>query len=427
MRRVLVISYFYPPFSSVGGTRVSKLTRYLPSFGWEPMVLTTAHDDRPADMPLEIPERLVYRVNQRFDVLRGPRALLGSKQVEGRRFTTSGSPSRLLWRMGMLYRNIVCFPDPQMGWYGPAVAEGTRLTLELRPDAILSSSLPNTAHVVASAVSRRTGIPWIAEFRDLWTDNHNFRRIAPLCAVERILERTTLSRAAALVTVSEVWADTLRRRFGKPTYVVPNGFDPVDYPAMAPPESGPFELIYTGMFYDGKQNPAPLVQAIAAMRRDGVITPETFHLRLIGHYLSPVVGAAQAEGVEDFVHVGRPVSYRESLGVQRRATALLFFDWNDGREKGWYSAKIYEYLGARRPILSVGPHGTAVSALLDRTRAGLVGATAHEVRGILESWITTFRTAGSLQCSSDAATLAAYERRTAAGRMAEILEQHARH
>src|SRR5205807_973392 len=99
-----------------------------------------------------------------------------------------------------------------------------------QPDVIFSSALPPTSHLVARRLSRKARLPWVAEFRDLWTDNHAFQRIQPLLTVERILERWAMREADALVTVSEPLADTLRKRLNKPVFVVPNGYDPDDFP-----------------------------------------------------------------------------------------------------------------------------------------------------------------------------------------------------
>jgi glycosyltransferase involved in cell wall biosynthesis len=422
-RRLLVVSYFYPPFSSVGAGRVSKMTKYLADYGWDATVLTIDHDDRPANMEIEVPVASIHRVPQAFDVLTLPRTIIGRSTVPQRRFVPSNSwASNLVWRLGMVYRNVVCFPDPQIGWFTPAVREGLRIIRDTRPDAILTSSSPTTCHLIGASLTKQTGVPWIAEFRDLWTDNHNFRRTPPLRLVERWLERRTLARARALVTVSDVWADKLARRFGKPAHVVPNGFDPTDYSNPTSSPSSTFSLVYTGMFYNGKQNAAPIIEAIAALSRDGVITPETFQLRLVGHYLEPIAAAAEKAGLRRFIDLGAPVPYREALGIQRDATALLFLDWSDGREKGWYSAKVYEYLGAERPILSVGPRTSVVAALLDRTRAGVAGETAADIRETLEAWLQEFRATGRVLSRSDHDALAAFQRQAAAKQMAAILD-----
>ena len=423
-RRVLVVSYYYPPFTSAGAIRVSKMTKYLGEYGWTPTVLTVTRDDRPMGMDVEIPPKAIRRVPQLVDVVGLPKRLAGSRNYQRPAAGVGATgTSGILWRLAVAYRHVACFPDPQVGWLVPAVREGFRLIDEIRPHVIFSSSFPNTSHLVAAWLSHRTGIPWIAELRDPWTDNHNFRRVAPLRALEQRLERAVFRQASALVTVSEVWAEALKRRFGKPTYVVSNGYDPLDYPDEAP-EGDLFSLVYMGTFYNGKQKPDALFAAVAALKGAGTIAPATFQLRFRGQFLQPLFDAARLAGILPFVTVEGPVSYRESLRLQRNATALLFFDWSDGHEKGCYSAKIYEYLGARRPILSVGPHDSVVADLIAQTGAGEVVETPEEVRLVLERWIHQHRTA-TLLCETDPASLKPYQRQAAAAAMADILNRHA--
>jgi glycosyltransferase involved in cell wall biosynthesis len=426
MKRALVISYFFPPYNRVGALRVSKMTRYLACHGWESTVVTAATDDVPADLDLEIPGDRIRRIDQSVDILKLPRRIVARRDDTGWRQSAS-APRRanVLWKLAILYRNLVCFPDAQIGWYRPAVRAGLAAIDELKPSIIFSSSLPNTTHLVASSLAKRTGVPWVAEFRDLWTDNHNFRRVAGLRAAERLLERRTLSRASALVTVSDVWAETLRRRFDNPVHVIPNGFDSTDYPAagdrVAPGRR--FSLVYTGMFYQSRQNAEPIVAAIAALARAGEITPESFQLRLVGHYLHSVMGAADRAGILPFVRLDAPVSHRESLRTQTEATALLFFDWFTG-EKGWYSAKIYEYLGARRRILAIGPGETVVSALIEKSGVGVTAGTSERAAEVLGGWVREHSAAGELPCSGEPSVLERFQRQRLAADMAALFDRY---
>jgi hypothetical protein len=402
------------------------MTKYLSQAGWQSTVLTVTDDDLPLGTDLEIPESDIHRVKQAVDVKSLPRILVGARRLErqDQLVPGAGRNSKVLWPLALLYRSLVCFPDPQVGWFVPAAKAGVRLARTIQPQIIFSSSFPITSHLVAAWVAWRTGAPWIAELRDPWTDNHNYRRIPGLWRVERGLERMVLGRADALVTVSERWAETLRRRFSKPTYVVPNAYDPTDYPETVE-ASDVFTLLYTGTFYSGKQNVRPLFEAVAALSRAGRIAPEGFKIRFVGHYLRAIMAQAEAAGVVPFVTVDAPVTYRESIKLQRQATALLLFDWGDPREKGCYTAKIYEYIGARRPILSIGPHDTVVADLLNTIGVGSVGENAEEVQGILERWLQRHQTK-SLTCDVDPAILARFQRQTAAKMMADIFERHAR-
>ena len=424
-RRVLVISYFYPPFASVGAVRVSKMTRYLRYAGWDPHVLTTSEDDRSGDLEVELPEQDITRVSQGFDVLALPRLLTGRRRVEGAGYQGArGWKSELLWHASHLYRNVACFPDPQLGWLRPAIRAGRRLIDEFQPHIILSSALPHTATLAAASLARSSGLPWVAELRDLWTANHNFRRMEPLGALERQLERRVLSRASAIVTVSQGWADRLAEVANRPAHVVPNGFDPTDYPDV--PSDSVFTLAYTGMFYNGKQDPMPILSAIAELARTGAITPATFRLHLVGYYLNPILARAESVGVLPFVRVDPPAPHREALGVQRRAAALLFLDWVSGEEKDWYSAKIYEYLGAGRPVLSIGSGDSVVARLLRSANAGAVASSPADATAILARWIEEFRTRGRAGDIPNQAVIDGLTRQAAARAMGAVLDQYAK-
>jgi glycosyltransferase involved in cell wall biosynthesis len=423
VNRVLVVSYFYPPFSSVGATRVSKMTRYLRDAGWTPHVLTVDQCDYPRTLPVEIPDESITRAPQMFDLASIPRTLVGRRRLATDRVAPRQSKYwAMLWTIGLAYRHLICFPDGQIGWKRSAIARGVQLVREFKPDIILSSSLPNTSHLVARAIAQQAGVPWVAELRDLWTENHNFRRVQPLRAFEARLERSVLMDADALVTVSEVWAERLRAQFGRPTFVVPNGFDPNDYPRDPRPDTGMFRLVYTGMFYDGRQNPDPLFHAVRQLADSGRIDPRWFRLQFVGQYLGPIRLRAEAFGISPFVEVGSPVPYLESLKLQSAATALLFLDWNNDKTEGWYSAKIYEYLGAGRPILSIGPTHTVVARLLARTGAGEAASSTEQVVSLLQRWLAQFERGATIPYAADEAIRRRFQRQEAAVVMASVFD-----
>jgi glycosyltransferase involved in cell wall biosynthesis len=328
----------------------------------------------------------------------------------------------MFWRLGQAYRHLVCFPDGQIGWKRSAVARGLDLARTFQPDVVLSSSLPNTSHLVGRAIARQMRLPWVAELRDLWTENHNFRRVQPLRALEERLERSVLGEADALVTVSEVWAERLYAKYRRPTFVVPNGYDPTDYPATARPRDSAFTIVYTGMFYDGKQNILPLFEAVARLAATGRIDPHRFRLRFFGHYLGPIAARAEAFGIAPFCEVSPSVPYRDALVLQSEATVLLFLDWADGAIKGWYSAKIYEYLGAGRPILSIGPRDSVVAQLLERTGAGQVARTSQEIESLLLRWLEHFDRCGTVPYTTDEVMRRQFQRQEAAKTMASVLD-----
>lgn len=429
MPKVLIVSYFYPPCHRIGGLRPSKFSRYLPEYGWQPLILTVKPDGLPAEFPLEVPEPWVRRTPA-FDINLLPRLVVGRERVarEGYAPRASGRLGGVLRGLGEWYRQLFNFPDPEIGWYPFAIRAGLRLVQREQPAVILSSSVPITSHIVAARLAARSRLPWVADFRDLWTDAHNWRRQGPLRGLELHLERLLMRRAAAVITVSAPWAERLRR-YGRPVYAIPNGFDEAEFAhthSNAFSAGRPFTMVYTGTLNVGKQDPDPLFEGLATLARNGIITPADFRLEMVGWYLSEAERLAEAWGVREFVHVSPALPHADAVRLCRSATALLFFSWAHGRgdvEEGWYSAKVFEYLATRRRILAVGPGLELGCQLIHDSGAGEISPTADAVVAVLGRWIAEYRASGALWSTIDQTRLAPFTRRAQTGQLVKVLNR----
>lgn len=385
--RLLVVSYAFPPYNSIGGLRVGKTVKYLLKSGHDVRVLTAL--DQPFQPTLTVeapPENVIY--SRSFNVRKPAEVALGknanaaaeNKLPQGGRLT-----STLKKALGFPLRTLVYFPDAFIGWLPYALGAGKRLMAEWKPDLILASSPPPTSLLVAHRLSKRFGIPWVADLRDLWVDHHYYKQPGWRKAVETRLERKVLSSAAGLVTVSEPLAETLRTKYGRPTAIVLNGFDPGDYPAEASstPANEEVRVVYTGVTYPGKQDASPL---FAALRQLGPLA-EKVRIVFFGSYLNTVREKAAQHGVEHLVEVRAPIPYKESLKAQREADVLLLLLWTDPRERGVYTGKLFEYIGARRPILAVGGVDCVAAELIMDRQAGVVMNDPGEIAAQLRRWI----------------------------------------
>jgi hypothetical protein len=289
-------------------------------------------------------------------------------------------------------------------------------------DAIFSSFSPPASHVVASILARRHGIPWVADFRDLWTQNHIGARRGPLHWLERGFEKRILRGCRSMTTVSEPLKEELERLHGKPVAVLPNGFDPEDYPEIPAPSEGPLRIVYTGMLYPGKRDPSPLFEAVRRTIDDGRLPRDGLRIEFYGSDPELVFGLAEAHGVRDMVEALPRIAHAESVRRQLAADVLLLLEWNDPRAKGVYTGKVFEYLGARRPILALGPSGGVLEALLRDTRAGVLAATTGDICEALAGWFSERRRAGRLPYAADAGTVLSFSRRGQADALARALD-----
>jgi glycosyltransferase involved in cell wall biosynthesis len=203
--------------------------------------------------------------------------------------------------------------------------------------------------------------------------------------LEQRLEHKVISTATGLVTVSKPLADTLKRKFGKPTEVILNGFDAVDYPIL--PEmhgrDDTLRIVYTGMIYVDRQSPAPLFDALQQMGEKA----EKVRVVFYGDSRKLVQELASSFGVLHLVENNESVPHRDALIAQSEADILLHLLWNDPTQPGVYNAKVFEYLGARRPILAVGYKGNVTAQLIQERGAGVALDDPVAIASQLEQWI----------------------------------------
>jgi glycosyltransferase involved in cell wall biosynthesis len=426
LRRVLVVSYFFPPDPAVGGLRISKFAEYLPEFGWQPTILTahTVDGDDPGKHVYATPYFSPWKRRQAAkpdsDAHQPFTPSLRDRTRRGRVSQATYSALRHVLPM-----SSVRMPDATLGWVPYAVSQGKRLLGDHSFAAIFSSAGPPSSHIVAARLQRASGLPWIADYRDLWSDNHWDTRIGVFRRVERLYERRTLRNAAMLTSVGPAWAQRLAALHDKTTEVIYNGFDPADYPA-ARPQVDDFVITYVGSLYYPNQMPEPFFEALSLLNDGGTAWPPNFKVRFLGTEPGTVNQLAQRYGLERWVDIAPPVPHSKSLALQALSTALLYVGWCDPAE-GFISAKIFEYMGTGRPVLAVGPPGGSISEILRECGIDDLSDNPAEIAARLESWIEEFKNHRRLSPQSDRNAAAKYTRRAQTERLARLLDRVAKH
>ncbi|MDX2007808.1 MAG: glycosyltransferase [Meiothermus sp.] len=375
--RILILSYFFPPYNTIGAVRVGKLAKYWHERGHEVRVISAENQLEPQTLALGIPQQQVTYckwANLNFWV-----RLLSREKGDALSSATTDERQGLLSKLATLYRATVNFPDGKIGWYPYALDASNKLLEGWKPDVIYASAHPLTTLLVAERLASRHRIPWFAELRDLWTQNHYYTYGFPRRDLETRLERRTLSQASGLITVSEPLADSLRT-FGLPTETILNGFDLEDYPKQTTPPNPKLQIIYTGIIYAGKRDPTPLFQALRQMGEQANEIEAHFY----GRKLAMVEALAKAQGVAGSVHVHEAVPYQESLRLQKSADALLLLTWDHPSENGVYTGKLFEYIGASRPILTLGSQDSVAARLILSRGLGLTTTNPAQIA----QWLT---------------------------------------
>ena len=411
--RILLVTHYFPPYDHIGSARTGKTAKYLERFGHDVRVIAARNTLTPfATMPVEIPAaHVIYTpwinwffkmdlaLNRLAQRLRGSRAPNAGNAVPQREQAARESPGN---RSGMtlagkrirdVLRTVFYFPDAQIGWLPFGIRAGRQLMATWHPDVILASSGPYTALLIARSLSREFGIPWVAEFRDLWVENHQYQHPAWRRSVETRFEKSVVSEASGLVTVSEPLAERLRKTYDADTEVVYNGFDPGDHGRGVGGTRGTdLTLVYTGWVYP-QQTLAPLFDAVRLLAVDARNVRIVFY----GSDAELVRGLAEESGIGRLVETRDAVSFMESLRLQREADVLLYLSWNDSAQTGIFSGKLLQYFGARRPILAVGSRDNAPARVILERRLGFVSSDSREISGRIADWMFEKRKTGEIK------------------------------
>jgi glycosyltransferase involved in cell wall biosynthesis len=371
MRRVLIVAYYFPPIGGIGSIRMASFMEYLPEFGWEPTVLAPRGTPHATDRSLSFPENKVVR-SRSIELARAGGMITGSGEHRSNPTGGRGRGTRAALRRFVL--RYVLFPDPQVGWYPGAVWSGLRALREAKFDAIYSSSVPITAHLVARAMSRKSGLPWLAEFRDPWSDrlpgDHPYRRGA--VSLERAIGR----RATEVIFTSPSWAERYGHAWGRPIRVIPNGHD-----LEKPPEVGleTHTLSYVGTYYPGMQTLDALWAALGRMEKGSDQVPR---VRLIGEFSEELRSERAERGLDGEVEATGLLPHHEVLREMARSSILVAAGATDPISRGWIPAKLFEYLISGRPILYLGdPEGDAGRML--STQPGCHVVEPSDVDGVV--------------------------------------------
>ena len=427
-----MLCYYYPPLGGIGSQRSQKFASYLPDYGWHPIVVTPESGAYLLDQTLddgrsrgvEVVRTGYVDLSSNFKRAIGARAPLGEGRPNGKAGSPTGNGKGLVPRLRRAVHSWVYIPDGQIGWYPYAVRAGRR-AIETQPvDAIYSTSFPVTAHLAACKLKLATRKPWVADFRDLWTENHYASYSSAMRKrLDQIIESELLEQVDVIVTVSNTWADTLRRMTGgrKRVEVIRNGFDATEFAGIARKRPTKWTITYVGNFYGAKQDPTAFFEALRRVIESGKVARADVQLKIVGEPDAYAQEIVTRLGLDAITHFTGFVSHGQSLAHQVDSSLLLMILHGDRSNPGHVPGKLYEYFGARRPILALIPEDFEAARIIRETGAGLT-VDAADGAGIDRCLLDAYAAyKANLACGAGAGDLSPYERKYGAAQLANIL------
>lgn len=416
--RLLMLINFFPPASGGGVYRPLSFVRHLSRIGWEITVVTP----KPGEFWISDPT-LMQRVPPEVRVVRT--ASFSAPRLLAARRSAAGQARRSSSRFEALRRlsQLVLLPDAYAGWLPCAIRAADRLCREQHFDAVYSTSPPDSTHLAARAVARRRGLRWVADFRDPWISLHLRRPPTRLHErLQRRMERQVVTGADEVIVTTGWHAGEIERRYGRTPRLIHNGFEEDEF-AGAPPgpdPAAPLTITHCGMLTQGRRSRTFLDGLAIFLEREP---------RARGRIRAVFIGARESANeewarrplLEGAVVFEANLPHAACIERERRSHVLLLIKHDDERYLGLVPGKLYEYIGARRPILALAPPGEA-AGLIERLRRGEVAGT-DDPEAVAASIARLYRLHrdGALEQAYDLSAHPEFSRRAAALKLDAVL------
>jgi len=410
MKRVLYIAYHFPPQSGSSGLlRSLKFCRYLPEFGWLPMVMTVkpiAYERLEHSMLREIPPAVKVRRTFALD-------------------------TRRHLAYGNRYIGWLALPDRWVSWCLSAVPSGLFSILRNRPDLILTTFPIATAVLIGLFLHRLTRVPWVVDFRDSMTEDE-YPPDLRTRRVYRWIESQAIRYGSLFLFTAPQTIDMYLKRYPKlapeKCILLRNGYDETDFASLEAPALGPapasraLRILHAGLLYPQERDPRPFFQALARLKTEGKIDASNLRIDLRASGEETYYSALLAElGIEDIVHLLPPVSYEKVLHEGITADALLLLQGVTCNHQ--IPAKAYEYMRLRRPILALTTDEGDTAALLREVGGATIANmydTGHIYQSLLEFLASVRRGTHAL---SDPDKTSLYSRKEQARELSRLLSR----
>lgn len=423
MKNVLMVTYHFYPNNRIATQRTVKLAKYLPTYGWNPLILCTRWTrDNCTTYDLTMEEG--FKESNVVAALPCKPVLHGNTFRKILNIVGLISHPRILMSKIVAHARKEAYFHPERTpthFYKDAISTIPRILHETDFDVVWATSPSAATHAVADWIFENFGVPWVADFRDIWDQpwvvQQEHTRNRHLLAEPKVLRS-----CAAIVTVSAPLAKVLEKRNERAVAIITNGFDPDDYSQHEVPKGDRFNIVYTGNIRFPHEDPAILFDALESFAK--TIGPRSLRVCVSFYGTNPslINELVRKHGhLKSMIRVLPSIPHETCVITQQQAHVLLHLSHPE--TKGVFTGKIFEYLAAGRPILSIPGDGDVVDSLLRQTKAGVVCRNVEETAMQLLSWYQEWKEAGTVSYFGVEQEIRRYSRKEQARQLAEILDQ----
>jgi glycosyltransferase involved in cell wall biosynthesis len=374
-KKILIITYYWPPAGGPGVQRWLKFVKYLPDFDIQPIVYIPENPTYPivdANLEKEVSEKAIILKNKIFEPYQ--LAAVFSKN-KTKKISSGIIPNQkkqtfldktLLWIRGNLF-----IPDARVFWVRPSVSYLEKYIADNNIDTIITSGPPHSLHLIGLELKQKMDITWFADFRDPWTTIGYHKSLRLSTGAERkhkALEYQVLNTADTIIVTSKTTKTEFEAITNKPIAVITNGYD--SEPATKVILDSKFSLAHIGSFLS-ERNPAILWESLAELVKEIPDFKSHLELKLIGAVSQEVLDAISQFGLDSYLNNLGYVSHSEAVAHQRNSQVLLLIEINSEETKSIIPGKLFEYMVSNRPILAIGPKDSDFAEIITGTNTGL--------------------------------------------------------
>ena len=427
MKKVLIITYYWIPSGGAGVQRWVKFTKYLRDFGWEPVIYTPENPEYPSvdtSFERDIPQSIEVIKTPIWEPYNVYRNLTGKKhEAINAGFISENKKQGWKDKLSIWIRGNFLIPDPRRFWIKPSVKYLTAYLKKNPVDAIITTGPPHSMHLIGLGLkSAFPTIPWVADFRDPWTniDFYKDLNLTPMAdKIHHHFEKKVIRNADSVVVVSGGMKEEYELMQPKHIQVISNGYDADDVKATTVKLDQKFTISHIGTL-NAARNPKAVWEALSEICSEYPEFKTDMQIQLVGKVDFSVLEDINSFGLSENLLKIDYLSHTEAIEKQQTSQVLLLLINNSGNAKGILTGKFYEYLAAQRPILAIGPTDGDVAAVLSETGAGKIIDFEDEIntkQAVLE-YYKRFKS-GSLNVKTE--SVERFSRRSLTGELAKLL------
>ena len=376
MKKVLIITYYWPPAGGIGVQRCLKFAKYLREFGWEPVICTAENAEYPVldegnlkDVPSDV-KILKTKIWEPYNLFK---FITGKKKEERIHnvFLEEDKPS-LAHKLGIWIRGNIFIPDARKFWIRPSVKFLSKYLKENPVDILFTNGPPQSTHMIAYGVKKNLGIPWHADFQDPWTQVDYFPQLMLNPISKRIheaMEQRVFRNADKVTICSDTWKGDLESIGAQDVGVIVWGYDEDDFKNVSVTLSKKFTLSHFGSLGPDR-NAKTLWKALSILSKENKQFSDDLEIKLVGFIGHAIVDEINSLGLSNNLKLSAHISREETLERMHQAQVLLLILNDMPNVKGRLPGKLFEYLASRRPTLVIGPEESDASKIVHGVNAG---------------------------------------------------------